>query len=401
MSGFPILDLILGVLFFFFLISIIVSSVVEIITTVTNARAEILAKWLQGMFDKPSLNPEGKYYYRIGDNYFEAPLVKNDSGDWTDPAAPETVVVTKDGIAASGTVTVNGNPIPLVRLSEAIMDHCITTALSKRGEPTSFISSKDFVSALLEKIGIDPADPSKIPATINEYIHAINTNNLLSQELKRTLVSYAQEAGATYAAVVNRVESDIDIFKRKVEDWYDRMGDRIQGNLKKNKTNKWTFFVALITVILLNADTIRVSQYLYENPEVRARVAAQAVVATKDKDMQEMVERARREPDSTKITTVDALVKNLDSSITQYNRAVSALKQNDLPLFWDRTEFQNRDEIGLLATILSKIFGLAATVLAVLMGAPFWFDILNRLANIRGNGAKPPTAAAEDKAKRS
>jgi hypothetical protein len=36
-----------------------------------------------------------------------------------------------------------------------------------------------------------------------------------------------------------------------------------------------------------------------------------------------------------------------------------------------------------------KILGLLVTVLAISLGAPFWFDLLNRLVNLRSTG-KPP-----------
>ena len=48
--------------------------------------------------------------------------------------------------------------------------------------------------------------------------------------------------------------------------------------------------------------------------------------------------------------------------------------------FWDY--FFNWRHIG----------GWLATILAVCMGAPFWFDILNKIANLRGVGPKPVVA---------
>ncbi len=36
------------------------------------------------------------------------------------------------------------------------------------------------------------------------------------------------------------------------------------------------------------------------------------------------------------------------------------------------------------------------SILAVFMGAPFWFDILNKIANLRGTGPKPPSPTGSD-----
>jgi len=36
-----------------------------------------------------------------------------------------------------------------------------------------------------------------------------------------------------------------------------------------------------------------------------------------------------------------------------------------------------------------KLVGWLLTAFAVRQGAPFWFDLLNRLVNVRGSGSKP------------
>jgi len=42
-----------------------------------------------------------------------------------------------------------------------------------------------------------------------------------------------------------------------------------------------------------------------------------------------------------------------------------------------------------------KILGWLITALAISFGAPFWFDLLNRLVDLRGSGKKPePVKAA-------
>ncbi|MEU7908022.1 hypothetical protein [Actinoplanes sp. NPDC049118] len=38
---------------------------------------------------------------------------------------------------------------------------------------------------------------------------------------------------------------------------------------------------------------------------------------------------------------------------------------------------------------LLKLLGLALTAAAAAIGAPFWFDLLNRLVNLRSTGRRP------------
>ncbi len=59
MSGFSIIDLVVGMIFIFFMLSIISSSAVEIVLTVLRARAKILQQWLFIIFDKTIKQPDG------------------------------------------------------------------------------------------------------------------------------------------------------------------------------------------------------------------------------------------------------------------------------------------------------------------------------------------------------
>ncbi len=42
-----------------------------------------------------------------------------------------------------------------------------------------------------------------------------------------------------------------------------------------------------------------------------------------------------------------------------------------------------------IAQLLIKLAGIVLTSLAIQLGAPYWFDMLNRVVNIRNTGLKP------------
>jgi hypothetical protein len=44
--------------------------------------------------------------------------------------------------------------------------------------------------------------------------------------------------------------------------------------------------------------------------------------------------------------------------------------------------------------VLVKFIGLLWTALALSLGAPFWFDVLSKIMNVRGAGEKPAKATA-------
>jgi len=344
MSGFAILDLVIGMIFIYFLLGIICSSVVEIMLTYVKARGNLLEEWLTGIFSEK---------------------------------------------------TQVGNEIKTV--GQSIMDHCSVTALSGKGKSPSYIDAKNFTSALLEKITFDPDNPNSIATNLDTFIHKIEQTNLLSLELKRVFLNYAYEARDKYQALAAKTTSDLEIFRSKIETWYDTSMDRLTGSLKTRYSRPFTMMVAIVTAVLLNADSINIAKYLYSDPDLRSKVAAQAYGAV-DSTAQQFTARI----DSMRNTnpeTVNQLKAAMQKGVDNISDAKAALQLN-LPFGWTtayfKTLFPPGDFWDGILGILAKITGLAATVFAMMMGAPFWFDLLNKVSNLRGAGNKPATSSGAD-----
>jgi len=339
MSGFPILDLVVGVIFIFFLLSIICSSIVEIILTARRIRAEVLGKWLLTIFDTELIN------------------AKNEK----------------------------------VPLGQIIMDHCALTALSPKGKAPTYIDAKNFVSAALDKI----TAYSKVvnPKSMDEIIQSLESTTALSDELKRAFLSYANEAKDTFEALSVKTMGAIEMFKERVENWYDSNMQRISGTMKVKYTRRFTFISAVVITLLLNADTVEISKYLYNNPDARAKIVAKAYETSTDETMKEDMNRIRQRAtasDDTMKLTIDQLNDSLKAKMDAINQANAALKES-IPLGWTKSEFTvQRDVPDWVAFVITKLVGMAVTVIAIMMGAPFWFDVLNKISNLRGSGNKPP-----------
>jgi hypothetical protein len=341
MSSFPILDLVAGVLFIYFVLSIIASSAVEMVLTVLRVRAEVLGNWLTTIFDKTVKDPSGK---------------------------------------------------PVV-LGQAIMDHCSITALSGQGKSPSYIDAKNFVSALLEKVSFDPANPESIASTLDDFIAKVKDSTALSTELKRVILTYANEARNTYESLSIKTVSEIDLFREKLEKWFDSSMDRISGTLKTKYLRPFTLVVAIITTLAMNADSIAISKFLYNNPEARSKMADMAYSNGADSINQRMQVLARAIPDSAKLT--EEQFKQAVKARMNVIKDADASLEGTIPLGWSKAEFIPKPGSNLFTLLLAKIIGLTATVLAIMMGAPFWFDVLNKVSNLRSTGAKP--VKTEDK----
>lgn len=339
MSGFPIIDLVVGMIFIFFLLSLISSSAVEMILTGFKLRAKILSRWLLHIFDKTITQPDG----------------------------------TK------------------LTLGQSIMDHCSVTALSKEGKATSYIDAKNFTSALLEKITFDPQNPKSIAKNIDDFIHSIQNSSSLSTEFQRVLLIYANEAKDTYRSISDKTASEIDLFRSKVENWYDSSMDRITGKLKGKYSRPFTLLIAFIITVCLNADSIAISKYLYSNPEARAKIVAHAYEAAGNDTFRQQVNRMRMAPAGSATDsslTMNQVRDTIQKKLEDINKAKGSLDE-EIPLTWKKDELKGEDNTYSVRRIFSKVTGLLVTILAIMIGAPFWFDLLNKISNVRGAGPKP------------
>lgn len=344
MSSFPILDLVVGVVFIFFLLSIICSSIVEMVLTIKKVRAEVLGQWLLHIFDTRIINAKKE----------EVPL------------------------------------------GQEIMDHCAVTALSDPKKAPSYIDTKNFVSALLDKIAVYSQLAS--PKSIDEYIQSIESSTAISGELKRTFLIYANEVKDTISQITVKTTGAIEMFRSKVENWYDSNMDRLTGTLKQKYTRRFTFITAVIVTLLLNADTLEISKYLYNNPEMREKLAARAFETGADNSIKQNMEKIKQSLGSDPVSklTVDQLNDSLKAKLEAVNKARAALEES-IPLGWSTSEFSGDNNGGVLVIFwLEKLIGMAVTIVAIMMGAPFWFDVLNKISNLRGTGKKPAENTKND-----
>jgi hypothetical protein len=359
MSGFPILDLVVGMIFIYFLLSIICSSAAELWFSILKTRARLLEQWIKKIFDRPSLDSQG------------------------DPA------LNSDG--------------SVITLGQSIIDHCMTTALSQKGKSTSYISAENFVSALLDKITIAPATASAStqlpPADLPTYVTAITNSTVISGELKRTILAYANEAKQTYEALktipgaantITKVKSELDEFRDKLERWYNTNSDRLSGKLKRTKVLPTTFVLAVLITIFSNADSIKLSKYLFDHKENAKEFADKALSSLDNyKERIENIKTIDRMANDQSPVTVARLESNL-SNVQQDIKKMKEELPADLPWGWKNYPFD-------ASFNLLSIVGWIATVLAICLGAPFWFDVLNKIANLRGTGPKPSTAPTDNK----
>lgn len=225
----------------------------------------------------------------------------------------------------------------------------VTSEASKKGLP-SYLAPETFALALLDLLC--PGDGQV--ATMDKVREALAALPA-SHPAKAPLTRIAIEAG-----------NDLTAFRTGVERWFNNSMARVSGWYKR-RVQRWMLAYALALTFLLNVDTLAVARTLWTQDAVR-----EAVVA-----------RAQADGGAT-------------GSLDKVSTDVADVKKLSLPIGWTFTGASAADPRRWPGAdggaLLVKLLGLAVTTGALTLGAPFWFDVLNRVARLRSSGDRPSTS---------
>jgi hypothetical protein len=206
------------------------------------------------------------------------------------------------------------------------------------------------------------------PPTAQEVLADLERNlpRLPAGPLKKSMETFFLTAG-----------KDLGQWQTAVEQWFDDKMDRVSGWYKR-RTKWWVLLWGTMIVLAFNADSISIVRTLYSNSTIRASLvnAAQSVAASPTSSGSCV---APSHPGATTTARAGSLECLADE--------VSSIEQLGLPMGWNRKGPgwpHGWQDVGL------KIAGLFVTALALTLGAAFWFDLLNKVVNLRAAGKPPP-----------
>ena len=199
------------------------------------------------------------------------------------------------------------------------------------------------------------------------------------QKLRATIAKLPEqsEIRQQLEAVIDETVKDVRVAHERVEKWFDDSMERVSGWYKR-RAHVIVLSLAVLIVGVANADSVMISQALAHDSVLR-----QGLVAAAEQTVRTGTVETRAEPDIVK-------------AVAQLQQTQVELNALRIPVGWT---FDSKATIGSMPDPrrppqgwewVSKLVGLLATVLAVSMGAPFWFDILNKVVNARLTGAQTP-----------
>lgn len=172
---------------------------------------------------------------------------------------------------------------------------------------------------------------------------------------------------------------------KAVARWYEQGMDRVSGWYKAY-AQKQLFVIGLVIAATLNIDTLDIVQALARSPALRAEMAA---AAEQVESYQAEVDRVRARPSA---ADASAKIEENFQQIEAIHARMDKLAAAGLPIGYTclGPDSERSCDFPPATSWPLKIIGFFLTALAAALGAPFWFDLLNRVINLRGSGIKPP-----------
>jgi hypothetical protein len=248
-----------------------------------------------------------------------------------------------------------------------------------RSNLPSYIPARNFALALLDVVRGGqgaPAAGGQAPS-LRDVLGGIANANV-----RRALLTLAGEAG-----------DDVARLQAGVEAWFNSAMDRVSGWYKQ-----WSQAVILAlgvaVTVGLNADTLAITATLSRDPLARQRLIDAAEKYTRDKQHSPQPPGpAKADPAVPGAAGAGPAAENPSDPTGDLRKNLKQIGALGLPLGWDADLIPG--DAGAWAY---KVAGWLLTVLALSLGAPFWFDLLNKFMVVRST-VKPQEKSPPEPAK--
>ncbi len=334
MFGSQILEVAIGLIFVYLMFSLICSGLKEWIHHLLDIRSKSLEEAIHRMVGNPAL-VEAIYSHPMVEKSSQAGIFKK---TMTDP-----VETSKS--------TVNKGPKPID------------------------IPTPSFAKAFLDSILKDVSEKGIVKAGKEEYDKIMGSiAKIENPAVKKVLTDLLTELSTQVAISGEEFLKKVALAQSQVEKWFDNSMQKLTLWYRK-KTKQLIFVLTMIFVFAFNVDTFMIVRTLSQDPQLRAAT----------------------------YTTAEVLAKQDPITNTQELKALKAqLTSSGLPLGWvksnskdsDVTDPRAKPEFYIPGLNISewridvwgwiwKLLGLLISLLAISMGAPFWFDALRQLFDMR------------------
>ncbi len=230
---------------------------------------------------------------------------------------------------------------------------------------------------------------------INEVVQTIDKNSEIYKEIKAAIQDQDSEAYKGIQEVFKTIETKLP---PSVVDNLGVLAKRAQARVKT--TEEGMNALRLEIENTFNSSMERASGVYKRNAKGAAIIIGLAIAITANADAIHMVRRLSKDSalrDTITNSAGEFARQNPQVDLEQIReKADQALTSISLPIGWSDANLQQQikwtrqsKQIFPYLKILALIPGWMLSGIAIAMGAPFWFDLLSKIVNVRNAGSRP------------
>lgn len=364
MGGFDLLGIAIGMIFVYLLLSLLCTALFEIIESFLKHRASDLEKGIRLL-----LSDAG-----VTEMFYRHPLVN----------------ALYDGNYAPTKTTKNlPTYIPARNFALALMDIVLPADQDNPSGAAGAVASS-FRPARAARRGVRrvprPGIPLQSGASAHQSLTPLRTAiaNSPHTQIRGALLPLIDAAG-----------NDVSRARENIEAWYNSSMDRVSGWYKR-RAQQVLLVMGIAVAIITNVDSIALGNSLATDFVLRESVVAAAETYIKENAL------TAEAPEQNEQSNIEACRSAPNSPECNFQTNLTQIRQLGLPIGWNFEDRRNvpptRSGADAPAWVL-KAIGWIITGLAISLGAPFWFDLLNKFIVIRSTvkpHEKSPEEASED-----
>ncbi len=259
------------------------------------------------------------------------------------------------------------------------------------------LKDKLYAHPLIQGIQRTKAGSGRLPSYISSDKFAlvlmdVLTGSAAASDHNALLQGITQLGNSSTKAVLTAVLQNpkFRTDQERLEDWFEQGMNRVSGWYKRTAQVR-VFVLAALVTLLMNADALKMFRTLWNNPTISAMVLESAKQRLQkgrpDAEALPMVNYDKPD-DPTASTPTEIPEKDVVSADERKVLGQVTGWQGDWYDDWPGHASQGFGA-WIVYLLKERIGGWVITILAVSLGAPFWFDTLNKLINVR-NAGKPP-----------
>jgi hypothetical protein len=416
MNVLAILEVAIGIIFVWFLLSVLVSTVQEAIANIFKWRGKGLEQAVRQLLEDPS---DGKQAVaQLGTKFYEHPLIRSLSKDINKrrpsyiPASQFAEVVFDlvvdagsstsplEKVAQSMQESLKGVKdeigVPAQKAFEVLLAKAQSASEGRSTDQTVMKALEEDEAKLVVKYPfLEPAvvrlrSATSFPPLLTELGQGIEslreTNSHLAESLDILINRTIQNTRDADEALAKA--------RKNVETWFDNSMERLSGNYKR-RVQLYAFVIGLAVALFLNVDSIAILRTLWSDQGLRASIALQA---------QQMVQtgeqNASQQTPQQIINQLGALQLPVGWTFITEEAAVQGQPQDTrckdyLGSFYGSTRclfpagYDPRNGLYRI-TFWESLLGALVTAIATMQGSPFWFGVLSKIVNMRASTPPAP-----------